>query len=80
MCEIKTNLVCSILLVTASSCKYRALREKKVGQHSDVKIQNPCENEYKIYCLNGGECYHLIDEGILGCIFIWFFGEKRCEK
>ena len=25
-----------------------------------------CEDEYKTYCLEGGECYHLVDEDIVG--------------
>ena len=37
-----------------------------MGQYSEMKIQNPCENEYTKYCLNGGECYYLIDETIVG--------------
>ena len=81
MCEIKTNLVsvCLILLVTASFCIYRVYPKKKVGQHSEIKIQSTCENEYKKYCLNGGECYWLIEEDVLGCDYTWFYGGKRCE-
>ena len=45
-----------------------------------MKLQNPYENEYKKFCLNGGECYYLIDEDIVGCICTWFFGGKRFEK
>ena len=54
--------------------------EKKVGQYSEIKIQKPCENEYEKYCLNGGECYYLIDDDIVGCNCTWFYGGKRCEK
>ena len=69
MCEMKTVLVsfCLILLVTASFCMYWVYAEKKVGQKSEIKIQNPCEKEYKKNWLNGGECYYLIDEDIVGC-------------
>ena len=58
MCEVKTILVsvCLILLVTASFCMYWVYPEKTVRQYSEIKFQKPCENEYKKYCLNGGEC------------------------
>ena len=81
MCEIKTVLVsvCLILLVTASFCIYRAYPEKKVGQHSEIKMQNPCKNEYKDYCVNG-ECYYVLEEDIVGCNCSWYYGGKRCEK
>ena len=67
MCEMKTILVsvCLIVLATASFCMYWVYPEKNVGPYSEIKIQNPCENEYKKFCLNGGECYYLIDEDIV---------------
>ena len=73
MCETKTNLVSLslILLVAASFGMYQAHTEKKVGHRSKIKSQGPCENEYKKYCLNGEECYCLIDEDILGCKYTW---------
>ena len=82
MCEMKTVLlsVCLILLVTASFCKYWVYPEQNVGQHSEIKIQNRWENGYKKYCLNGGECYHLIDEDIVGCNCTWFYRGKRFGK
>ena len=82
MCKMKKVLVsvCLILLVTASFCRYEVYPEKNVGQNSGIKIQNPFENEYKKYCLNGGECYYLNDENIVGCNCTWFCGGKRCEK
>ena len=82
MCEMRTVLVsvCLIVLVTASFCMYWVYPENNVGQYSEIKIQNPCENEYKKYCLNGGECYYLIDEDIVGCHCTRFSGGKRCEK
>ena len=69
MCEIKLFLgsVCLMSLVAASFCMYWVYPEKKEGKDSEIKIQNPCENEYKEYCLNGGECYYLNDEDIVGC-------------
>ena len=79
MCEMNKVLVsvCLILLVTSSFCMYWVYREKKMGQYREIKIQNPCEIESK-YCLNGGECYNLIDEDIVGCT--WLYGRKRCER
>ena len=70
---MKTVLVsvCIFLLVKASFGMYWVYPEKKVGQYSEIKNQNSCENEYKKYCLNGGECYYLIDEDILGCNCTW---------
>ena len=55
---MKTVLVsvCLIVLVTASFCKYWVYPEKIVGQYSEIRVQNPFENEYNKYCLNGGEC------------------------
>ena len=32
---------------------YWVYPEKNVVQYNEVKIQNPCRNEYKKYCLNG---------------------------
>ena len=82
MCEIKTVLVsiCLILLVTASLCIYRAYPERKVGDNRKIEGQGPCENEYKQFCLNEGECYYLIDEDIVVCNSTWLYGGKRCEK
>ena len=49
MCEMKTVLVsvCLILLVTGSSGMNCVYPEKKLGQYSEIEIQNPCENDYK---------------------------------
>ena len=82
MCEIKAVVVSIsiILLVAASFCIKQAQIENKVGHHSKIKSQGPCENEYKKYCLNGGECYYLVDEDIVGCNSTWLYGGKRCEK
>ena len=82
MCETKAVLVSIsvLLLLVASFCLYQAHREKKVGHHSKIKSQGPCENEYKKYCLNGGDCYYQVDEDIVGCNCTWLYGGKRCEK
>ena len=63
--------VCLTLLEKASFCMYWVHPEKKMGEYSEIKIQNPCENEYKKYCLNGGECFHLIDEDTVGRNCTW---------
>ena len=58
MCETKAVVVSISLILTeaASFCIYHAHTENKGGHHSKVKSQGPCENEYKNFCLNGGEC------------------------
>ena len=73
MCETKAVVVSKwlILLVAASFCIYQAQTENKVGHHSKIKSQGPCENYYKKYCLNGGEGYYLVDEDIVGCNCTW---------
>ena len=82
MCETKAVVVSTslFLLDAASFCIYQVQTENKVGHHSEIKFQGPCENEYKKYCLNGGECYYLVDEDIVGCNGTWLYGGKRCEK
>ena len=82
MCETKAVVVSItlILLVAASFCIYQAHTENKAGHHSRIKNQCPSENEYKKYSLNGGECYYLVDDDILGCNSTWFLGGKRCGK
>ena len=82
MCEIKAVVVSRsiFLLVAASFWIYQPQTENKVGHHSKIKIRGPCENEYKKYCLNGGECSYLVDEVIVGCNCTWLCGGKRCEK
>ena len=82
MCETKAVLVwISILfLVAAILCIYQAQIENKVGHQGQIKSESPCEKEYKKYCLNGGECYYLVDEKIVGCNCTWIYGGKRCQK
>ena len=65
-----------ILPVAASFCRYQAQTENKVGRHNKIKSQGPCENQYKKYCLNGGEFYYLGDEDIVGCNCTWLYGGK----
>ena len=79
MCETKTVLfVATLLLAAAGFYTYQV--NLKVGQHSEIKSESPCEKEYKKYCLNGGECYSLVDEEIVGCKCTWLYGGQRCEK
>ena len=82
MCETKAELVSIslILLLATRFCIYKAPTENKVGHYSKIKSQGSCENEYKKYCLNGGECYYLVDEEIVGCNYTWLYGGKRYEK
>ena len=69
-----------ILLVAASFCIYQAHTENKMGQHREIKNESSCEKEYKKYCLNGGDCYYLVDEDFSACNCTWLYGGKRCEK
>ena len=56
MCENKTVLtVPALLLAAIGFCIYQVNSEKKVGHHSEIKSESPCEKEYEKYCLNGGE-------------------------
>ena len=79
MFEIKTVLIVAALLLAATGfCIHQA--NPKVGHCSEIKTESLCEKEYKKYCLNGGECYHLVDEDTAGCNCTWLHGGKRCEK
>ena len=82
MCGTKAVVVSIslILLVAASFGIYQAQTEIKVGHHSKIKSQGPCENEYKKFCWNGGEGSYLVDEDIVGSNCTWLYGGKRCEK
>ena len=79
MCEIKTVILVAVLLLAAAGF-YTYHANPKVGQHREIKSGSPCEKEYKNYCMNGGECYYLVDEDIVACNCTWFYGGKRCEK
>ena len=55
MCENKTVLnVAALLLAAAGFSIYQV--NPKVGHHSEIKCESPCEIEYKKCCLNGGDC------------------------
>ena len=79
MCDIKSVLIVAVLLLAVTGfCTYQV--KPKVGHHSEIKRESPCEKEYKKFCLNGGECYYLDDEDIVACNCTWLYGRKRCEK
>ena len=80
MCEVKTVLIAATLLLAAGFCIYQLNLERKVGHNSHLKSESPCEKEYRVYCLNGGDCYYLIDEDIVGCNCTWLYGGKRFEN
>ena len=81
MCEIKTvSIVAVLLLVAAGFYTYQVNSETKVGQHREIKSESPCGKEYKEYCMNGGECYYIVDEDFVACNCILLYGGKRCEK
>ena len=79
MCEIKTVLIVAALLLVATGLGIYQVKPK-VGHHSEIKSEGPCEKEYKKYCLNGGECFYLVDEDIVACNCTWMYGGQRCEK
>ena len=82
ICETKAIVVSIslILLVAASFSIYQAHTENKLGHHSKIKNQGPCENEYKKFLLNGSDCSYLVDQDIVGCKRTWIYGGKRCRK
>ena len=54
MREIKTVLIVAAVLIAATGfCTYQVNSEKKVGHHSEIKSESPCEKKFKKYCLNG---------------------------
>ena len=66
MCAIETVLfVAALLLAATSFCIYQVKSGKKVGHHSEMKSESPCEKENKKCCLNRGESYYLLDEDIV---------------
>ena len=81
MSEIKTVSIVAVLqLVAAGFYTYQVNSETKVEQHREIKSESPCKKGYKKYCMNGGECYCLVDENIVACNCTWLNGGKRCEK
>ena len=48
MYKIKTVLILAASLFAATGfCIYQVHSEKKVGHHSEIKSESPCEKEYK---------------------------------
>ena len=81
MCEIKTvKIVAALILAATGFCICQVNSGKKVGHHSEIKSESPCEKEFKKYCLTAGECYYLDYEVIVGCNCRFLFGGKRCQK
>ena len=81
MCEIKTVLIFAASLSAATGfCINQVNSGKKVGPYSGIKSESPCEKEYKKYCLNGGDCYDLVDEDNVACNSTWLYGGERCGK
>ena len=79
MCEIKTVLIVAVsLLAAAGFDTYQA--NTKVGQHREIKSESLYEKEYIKYCMNGGECFYLVDEEIVACNCTWLYRGKRCER
>ena len=64
--------------MAASLCNYRVHSETKKGEQRKINFENPCENEYKIYCLNGAS--YPWDQVTVGCNCSRYYGGKRCEK
>ena len=79
MCEIKIDIIVAALLLAATGFFIFQVKPK-VGHHSEIKSERPWEKEYKKYCLNGGQCFYLVDEVIVACNCTWMYGGKRCEK
>ena len=79
MCETKTLIPVTALLLAATGFWIYQVN-RKAGHHSEIKSESPCDKEYKKFCLNGGECYYLVDEDNVGCNCTWLYGGKRCEK
>ena len=82
MCETKAVVVSIslILIVAATFCIDQAHTEIKVGHHSKIKSHGPCENEYRKSCLNGRNCYYLVDDDIVVCNCTWMYGESDVKS
>ena len=77
MCEIKTVLIVAALLLTATGfCTNQVNSEKKVGHHSEIKSESPCEKEYIKHCSDGGDCCYQDDEDIVARNCTWLYGRN----
>ena len=73
MCEIRAvSTVAALLLAANGFCIHQVNSEKKVGHHSEIKTESPCEKEYKKFCRN--EWFYLNDEEFVGCNCTWIYG------
>ena len=64
----KTVLFVAVLLLAVTRfCIYQVKSENEVGHYSEIKSESPCGKEHKKYCMNGGECYYLVDKDIVAC-------------
>ena len=67
MSETKTVLIVAALLLAAMGlCIYQVKTEKKWDTIAKSKVK-VLAKKYKKYCLNGGECFYLVDEDIAAC-------------
>ena len=81
MCDIKTVLIVAALLIAATGfCINHVNLSKKLGHHSEIKSESPCEKGYRKYCLSVGECCYLLDQDAVACNCICLCGGKCCEK
>ena len=78
MCKVEAVLIIAASLLAANGfCKYQLNSEKEVGHHSEIKSESPCEKDYNNYCLNGSECYSLVDEDIVAFSCTWLYGGQQ---
>ena len=61
MCETIPKTVALIIVKTVRLFIYQVKTTGKVGQNVD-----PCNKEYKDYCMNEGECFSYVEENIKG--------------
>ena len=67
-----------VVLITGMNVSlfiYQLNTTENVGQNLD-----PCAKEYKVYCMNEGECFGDVKENIIGCLCRPLYGGKRCEN
>ena len=76
MYEIKSVIFVAVLLIVAAGF-YTYQVNPKVGQHREINSESPCEKEYEMYCMNGGDCYYLVDEDIVACNGTGLYEGKR---
>ena len=76
MCETIAKITVALIIVmTASLFIYQVKTTEKVERD-----HGPCVEEYKGYCLNGGDCFSYVGENVVGCLCPPLYGGKRCDK